>query len=78
MKRIFCIVAGLICLAAGLVGLALPIIPQVPFLLLAAFLLARGSDRFRRWLANSWLSKYLGDAKPQWLPRWLPQLLDEP
>ncbi|MGL4308935.1 MAG: YbaN family protein [Paracoccaceae bacterium] len=41
---------GLIALAAGMVGLFLPVIPTVPFLILAAFCFARGSERLHRWL----------------------------
>ena len=36
--------------ALGLVGVALPGLPTVPFMLLAAFCAARGSPRLRAWL----------------------------
>ncbi len=37
-------------LLLGLVGVALPGLPTVPFMLLAAFCAARGSPRLRAWL----------------------------
>ena len=43
MKRVFYIISGCIFLILGLIGLALPVIPQVPFLVFGGLLLARGS-----------------------------------
>ncbi|MBA4161782.1 MAG: DUF454 domain-containing protein [Novosphingobium sp.] len=43
MKRSLYLGAGLTSLAAGLVGAVLPIVPTVPFLLLAAFCFARSN-----------------------------------
>lgn len=37
-------------LALGLVGIALPLLPTVPFLLLAAFCFGRSSARLHHWL----------------------------
>ena len=36
----------------GIIGLALPVIPQVPFFLLALFALSKLSPRFHRWLTS--------------------------
>jgi uncharacterized membrane protein YbaN (DUF454 family) len=41
---------ALISLGAGIVGLFLPVIPTVPFVLLAAWAAARSSPRLSRWM----------------------------
>ena len=41
MTRPIYLVGGLVALALGIIGIALPIMPTVPFLLLAAFCFAR-------------------------------------
>lgn len=43
-------VAGLLALGSGLIGIVLPLVPTVPFLLLAAFCFARSSERLHNWL----------------------------
>lgn len=42
----------------GIIGLALPVIPQVPFFLLALFALSKLSPRFHRWLTSPLVSAH--------------------
>ena len=46
------LVAGWISVALAAIGVALPLLPTVPFLLLAAFCFSRSSPRFHDWLVN--------------------------
>lgn len=50
MTRALWFGTGLIALGCGLVGLLLPLLPTVPFLLLAALCFARSSRRMHDWL----------------------------
>jgi len=50
--RLFWMAGGLLSLAAGIVGIALPLLPTTPFLLLAAYCFARGSKRLHDWLVH--------------------------
>ena len=52
MIRSVWLVAGSLALAFGTVGIFLPLLPTVPFLLLAAFCFARGSERLHNWLLS--------------------------
>lgn len=62
MRRPLFLAAGLTSLGLGIVGAFLPVLPTVPFLLLAAFCFARGNPAWeRRLLAH---------------PRWGPPILE--
>lgn len=43
---------GWIFIVCGVIGIFLPIVPTVPFLLLAVACFARSSERFHRWLVE--------------------------
>lgn len=62
LRRLY-VAAGFFSLFIGLLGLLIPIFPTSPFLLLAATLFARGSERFYRWLLNN---RYCGKQIRSW------------
>ncbi|NMH64370.1 YbaN family protein [Shewanella salipaludis] len=52
LKRGFFLFCGLCSLALGLVGIFLPLLPTVPFILLALFCFARSSKKLHLWLRH--------------------------
>ena len=53
MRKILYIIIGCISLGLGIIGVILPILPTVPFVLLAAFCFARSSERLNGWFKNT-------------------------
>ena len=53
MKKILYIFIGCISLGLGIIGVILPILPTVPFVLLAAFCFVRSSERLDGWFKNT-------------------------
>ncbi len=61
--RIVYMLSGWISVGLGVVGIVLPILPTVPFLLLAAFCFAKSSTDAHLWLINH---KYFGPPILGW------------
>lgn len=53
MKKILYIMIGCISLGLGIIGVILPILPTVPFVLLAAFCFAKSSEKSEDWFKNT-------------------------
>jgi len=58
LVRVLFFVAGSIFLALGAIGVALPVLPTTPFLLLALACYCRSSERMTYWMLNN---KYFGN-----------------
>jgi uncharacterized membrane protein YbaN (DUF454 family) len=46
-------IGGFIALILGIIGIAIPILPTTPFLLLASAAFAKSSQKFHKWLLNN-------------------------
>ena len=57
MKKVLYVILGCVSVTLGAVGAVLPILPTVPFLLLAAYCFARSSERLHTWFQNTKLYK---------------------
>lgn len=53
MRKILYIIIGCISLGLGIIGVIVPILPTVPFVLLAAFCFAKSSERLDGWFKNT-------------------------
>lgn len=63
LSRYLYLAAGIVCVALGALGVALPLLPTTPFLILAAACFARSSPRLHRWLYRQ---KVLGPLLKDW------------
>jgi uncharacterized membrane protein YbaN (DUF454 family) len=61
--KVFWMISGIAALCAGIVGLFLPLLPTVPFVLLAAYCFSRGNKRWERWMLSH---PRLGPIIVQW------------
>ena len=50
--RLTWLIVGLLALALGAIGIALPLLPTTPFILLAAFAFAQSSEKLHQWLLD--------------------------
>jgi uncharacterized membrane protein YbaN (DUF454 family) len=58
--RALLIVIGTLSVICGIIGIALPLVPTVPFLLLAAACYARSSEKCYLWLLNhKWFGEHI-------------------
>lgn len=62
--RILLISLGMTALVLGIIGIFIPVLPTTPFILLAAALFARSSQRFYMWLIeNRFFGRYIRDYR---------------
>ena len=57
LKRTIFIVLGCICLGLGCIGIALPVLPTVPFFLATLFFFANSSKKLHDWFVSTKLYK---------------------
>ena len=57
LKRLLFLTIGCICLGLGCVGIALPIIPTVPFFLATVFCFANSSQKLHDWFISTKMYK---------------------
>jgi len=58
VKRVLLIISGTLAVGLGVIGIFLPIFPQTPFFILAAFCYVRSSERLYNWLIST---KFFGE-----------------
>ncbi|MCL1143991.1 YbaN family protein [Shewanella gaetbuli] len=62
LKRGLFLLIGLTSVTLGTIGIVVPLLPTVPFILLAAYCFARSSDRLHNWLmTHPWFSEALNN-----------------
>ncbi|WP_268872661.1 DUF454 family protein [Paucilactobacillus vaccinostercus] len=57
-------------LAGGIAGIILPILPGIPFLILALICVGKISQHFRHWLLHTRAFQWLNHHEPQ-IARWI-------
>ena len=58
------IVAGTLAIILGVIGIFVPLLPTVPFLLLASYCYAKSSEKFyQRLINNRWFGKMIRDYR---------------
>ena len=63
VKKKLLLLLGFISLGLGFVGVFLPLWPTTPFVLLSAWMFAKSSDKYHRWLRQN---RFFGDALRGW------------
>ena len=53
LKRLFFLIAGCICLVLGCVGIALPVLPTVPFFLATALCFSQSTQKLHDWFLGT-------------------------
>ena len=62
LSKGFFLIGGLISLVLGIIGIVVPVLPTVPFILLATYCFARSSKKLHHWLTtHPWFAESLLD-----------------
>ena len=76
MRRPLYLASGILAFATGIIGLFLPLLPTVPFMLLAAFCFSRSNPAWEQWVVDhprfgppvrAWRAKRAIPRRAKWL-----------